>query len=338
MLRKPGRTRFGSHESTLEAYLRARAVLLEVLACDDFAGPLFGCRTQTEQRNMKEEFQCVIESSDLFCQVQEIHNILYQTRVYLRKFDGEKGRIYDVVRETVQLQLSIHQLPLTEFLTEARRKEVEDVLQIRLSGSTVGNGGRIKINLLQDIHFVAVLLDPSQSPTNDAPFQDRLHRHIYSYANGPDSGASEQLREKLLVQYTDVRFMWTSARSSAGGKRFLHDLRNYPLLWWNRLAGKQEYAELYEFAHRTLSASPSLCAAEQIFSMQKRIRTDSRNRITSDKVRKLMFCHWNGRLSERSASFSDPQTNFQRSVQEEIGGGRAEYDCDGCESGYEVAG
>ena len=337
MLRKPSRTRFGSHGSTLEAYLRARAVLLEVLACNDFAGPLFGCRIQAEQRKMKEEFQSVIESSDFFCQVQEIHNILYQTRGYLRKFDGEKGRIYDVVPETVQLQLSNHQLPLTEFHIEARRKEVEDFLQIRMSGPTVGNGGRIKINLLQDIHFVAMLLDPSQIPTNDGPFQDRLHRHIYSHANGPDSGASEQLREKLLVQYTEVRFMWTSARSSAEGRRFLYDLRNYPLLWWNRLAGKQEYAELYEFALRTLSASPSSCAAEQSLSMQKRIRTDSRNLITADKVRKLTFCHWNGRLSERSTSFSDPQTNFQRSVQKEIEGGRAEYDCDGRESGYEVA-
>ena len=175
MLRRPSRTRFASHESTLEAFLRSRPVLQDVVALAEFTETLFDCRTQAERNARTESFVNLIESGEFLRKVRDVHNIMYHGRVYLRKFDGDESRIYSVFRETMRFQEALESIPVTPFVTAERKKEVVDLFMDRMTGPLVGQGGRIRINLLQDIHFTAMLLDPSQSPENDAPFQSRLY-------------------------------------------------------------------------------------------------------------------------------------------------------------------
>ena len=125
---------------------------------------------------------------------------------------------------------------------------------------------------------------------------------------------ADNLREALLVQYANVRFLIMSQRQTVEGRRRQHDLRNHPMLWWAHLAGQAEYKDIYEFAPRTLSASPSSSAAERSFSLQKKIRTEARNQLSSEKVRKLMFCHWNGRLALRNVPFISETAAFRMSA------------------------
>ena len=62
---------------------------------------------------------------------------------------------------------------------------------------------------------------------------------------------------------------------------------------------------------RTLSPAPSSFAGERSISVQKRIRTDARNRILANKIRKLIFCYWNGKLCNRD---DDSEDNFELRV------------------------
>ena len=49
---------------------------------------------------------------------------------------------------------------------------------------------------------------------------------------------------------------------------------------------------------RTISASPSSCAVGRTFSLQKRIGTEARNTMGTEKIQKLDYCHWNARLMD----------------------------------------
>ena len=109
-----------------------------------------------------------------------------------------------------------------------------------------------------------------------------------------------------------MRDYWDNERNTAQGQLFRADVAQFPLVWWANRAGNEDFKHIQEFAIRTLSCALSSCAAERSFAVQKRIRTDSRNRILSEKVKKLVFFHWNGRLC-RGQAFEHPN-RFELSV------------------------
>ena len=61
---------------------------------------------------------------------------------------------------------------------------------------------------------------------------------------------------------------------------------------------------------RVSAAFPFSCAVEKSFSLHKKIRTDSRNRICTKNVRKVVYCHWNGRLSEPADLYRNEAENI----------------------------
>ena len=94
------------------------------------------------------------------------------------------------------------------------------------------------------------------------------------------SERAEAMRVRVFDGYLCVRRMWAMERQKRVDARFIQDMRSKPLVWWNKLETKPELKEIYEFAQRTLCASPSSCAAERSFSAQKRIIIEARNRMS----------------------------------------------------------
>lgn len=154
----------------------------------------------------------------------------------------------------------------------------------------------IRVRLLEDVHFAAHLFDPLRMPSDASPFYHRLRSHFISYcaSSGPHGRTDPEMPAKLIRQYTSLRENWRRMR--ADDARVFADFRDLPIMAWMTYGKKEMYPELFECAVRTLSISPSSCAAERSFSMQERIRTKSRNRLHSEKVKKLAFAHWNMRL------------------------------------------
>ena len=63
---------------------------------------------------------------------------------------------------------------------------------------------------------------------------------------------------------------------------------------------------------RTLTVSSSSWAANGSFSIQRRIRTKARNRLDTDRVKKLAFSHWNMKLLDDAGL---RQADFRRSAE-----------------------
>ena len=299
----------------LEAYLRTRGVLLDIVFSEEFSTILWDCRSQTERDRRTNGYVKIIESGEFFHSVKELHNVFRIMRTYLRKFDGDDARIYHVVRETNALENHLKNIPVTDFMTAERKAEIMAVFESRKTGNRREGGGRINATLIQDVHLAAFLLDPEQSPADDTMYEIRLLQLISAYFSG--SGTSEEQEERMqdiFVQYKSVRAQWENERDDPLMRTFLRAARRYPLLWWKRLRSNMLFKDVCEFALRVLSASPSSCSVERSFSLQKRIRTDARNLMDSDKVRKLVYCHWNGRLTCNASAMGLSDVNVTESL------------------------
>ena len=92
MLRRSSKTRFASHESVLEAFLRTRHILNDIVGTPEFSQNFFDARNVSD-RERRARYRDTIESGSFFRQVWEVHNTLRLCRRYLRKFDSDEGRI-----------------------------------------------------------------------------------------------------------------------------------------------------------------------------------------------------------------------------------------------------
>lgn len=112
------------------------------------------------------------------------------------------------MKEMIAFQQERQSILTTEFISDMRKAEMLRVLNLGMTGpntnSTPQERRKVKVTLLQDVQCTAHLLDPHQYPENDAPFQMRLHRHIYSYCQGQEDRDSSDVRRRLLQQYSVI--------------------------------------------------------------------------------------------------------------------------------------
>ena len=206
MLRRPSRTRFASHESVLEAYLRTRPILIEIVSSDAFRNLYWECRVQAGRDRRCDGYVKVIESSDFFQEFIQIRNIFRMMRIYMRKFDGDGPRIYHVKRAMDELERNLKGILITELVTQERRSELVAVFQARKTGVRRVSGGRINGAPIQDIQIAAFLLDPAQAPTNDRLYGVRIHKFMESYLSRSGSAEDqENVRTRIFLQYMSVR-------------------------------------------------------------------------------------------------------------------------------------
>jgi len=68
-------------------------------------------------------------------------------------------------------------------------------------------------------------------------------------------------------------------------------LNENPLLWWK--AKETQYPKLSKVAKKYLCASATSASSERVFSTAGFISKDRRNRISPDKLDKVVFLHKN---------------------------------------------
>ena len=175
-------------------------------------------------------------------------------------------------------------------MTQERHSELMAVFQARKTGVRRKGGGRINAALIQDIQIAAFLMDPAQAPSNDRMYEVGFHKFIEAYLSGSGSTEDqENCRTRIFLQCKAVRNQWRCERADPDLESFLKVLYKNPVLWWDHLQGENRFTDVYEFSIRVLAASPSSCAVERSFSLQKRIRTDARNRMTTEKYENLFI-------------------------------------------------
>ena len=133
MLCKPVKTRFASIESTLQAYIRTRLVLLGVVQSQDFCLNLWTA-TNAAGSEKRSQLILILESRGFVAKVQDLHRIFSLIRRYVKVFDSDDAKISDVVPKTIALGVELQRIPATSFLTVERRDEVLAKFRNRQNG------------------------------------------------------------------------------------------------------------------------------------------------------------------------------------------------------------
>lgn len=116
----------------------------------------------------------------------------------------------------------------------------------------------------------------------------------------------------MKLKYSIQVERWYSSRYGIEGRNILGIYGGNPLIWC-KFAGVAE-PDLAEFAAGTLSSSPTFCAVEKSFSAQKRIHAKENNRLTREKLQKILFSQWNLKLKRKLDDFD--KDGFLQSIKQ----------------------
>ena len=287
MLKRPSNTRFASNEGVLDSFLRSHNALHGLLQSNRFIAH-FNSKTAEEKERRDRRFCGPIRDHELVRQSRVVLELFELMRKYLRVFDEDAARIWDVAPLTRCLKTSLAQFPITEWYSREKRDSI--MFCFRKRRDKPPDSG-IKVPLIETIHVVVLMLDPLHAPGNYTPFIPYLKKHAMVFAQGLEECDKENYVRLVTRSYQDQMTLWAANRQTDEGMSHLRVFDGKPIEWWEGGNGKSQV--LTEFALRTLSASPTAMAVDRSFSAQKLVHTSIRNRLGEDKVDKLMFCRAN---------------------------------------------
>ena len=94
------------------------------------------------------------------------------------------------------------------------------------------------------------------------------------------------------------------------------DLKN-PISWWKFVSNQTEHKLLAEVAIRLFHIHPTNAAVERSFSVQNFIHRKDRNKITSERMNKLMSVYSNLRTFDSDKYFHEYDYAFESETEEE---------------------
>ena len=309
MLLQMSNTRFASVEGVLDEFLRSIEVLQTLVTEPDFFTELYKPKIAEMNTKITEEFKQPLEGEQFEVPTREIHMILVLLRRYLRFFDSNQARISEVYPLTLELGKRLEGLPLSQFLTNKRKGELISVFRRRKDGPI---GRSVRVRLLDNIHYVAFMLDPNQAPRKPGPMMPHFIAHLERYATSSDIKNKDYWISEMKLKYSIQVERGYSLRYGIEGRNILGIYRGNPLIWW-KFARVAE-PDLAAFAAGTLLSSPTFCVVEKSFSAQKRIHPKESNRLSREKLQKLLFCQWNLKLKRKLNAFD--KNGFLQSIKQ----------------------
>lgn len=158
----------------------------------------------------------------------------------------------------------------------------------------------MKVLLLADIHFLGAVLSPATEQANFAELVPRaLNAFSHFLVNSPEIFAAEELQpttEKQRVSQFRSQILIFIAGTIPSLLMGRDSCRNFTTpeefaCFWI-LYGK-DVPILQKCGIWVLYLSASSCPVERSFSAQSSTHTKKRNRLMSERVKKLVSCRWN---------------------------------------------
>lgn len=260
-LKLPSQTRWGGFVIMLESLLCNREALEATAICQDL----------NVDKNIKQH----LLTEDLWIKVTAFHNILKPIFVATTKLESDKAvlsevpQMFQYVRENVCNALST-----CELITEEEERHIIEAI------------GKRQHFVEKPIHFAANILDPRYkglklSPEKVASGQE----FIYQYAELQNKNNSKVMAN--LAEYRSKSGfysqcgIWTAADQID------------PRTWWKGLCNCQIMSSM---ARKILSVPPSSASSERNWSLFGNTLTRTRNRISTDRLQKLITVRANIRL------------------------------------------
>lgn len=276
-------------------------------------------KSKHDRSTRKKNFIEPIMSNNVLRNMHTVLKSLRPIRRLLRVFDSEDCCISEVLPKTNELESILRSLPVSknttsgntdQFFTKEGKDEFIEVFEKR-RGFRGKDVNVLQVTILEDVHYLAHMLDPVNYPQNWGTefMMERLHQHVTKYRqhyNHPDHENTFKKQDvafvtRIVSDYVSTVRDWKDRREELN--KVIKEKFNGKLVdFWKQ---SRVPSALREFAMRTLCCSPSAMVVDRSFSIQKLIHNKQRNRFKSPKVAKMMFIKWNMKLMKGFTRFNN---------------------------------
>lgn len=311
-------TRFGYRLNAIEEYFRNQKACLDLIFDQQKLEKAVNSNTTTKKEAYSASIKTV-ESRNVWKSMATAVKVLTTLRIYLRHFDTDTVDIRIILRETkamrAKMEKELGKLISAVDITLADKNAVLEAVDTCINGPI---SGKIKVTLLTNIHFLVASVSPAASVSPETPAEDffgiipRAKRAFQKFlVNSPGIFSKDELSEtkpeERVAEFHKQLLMFVGGNVPS----ILIGREEYKAIG---VVGREEYKagfacvggfwKVYGHEINFLKRvgmwishlSPSSCPAERSFSAQKLTHSLKRNRLQSEKVRKLTFSRCNLRL------------------------------------------
>lgn len=295
------KTRFGYRVDIAERCLRNKKVVQEMV--DDVSYLRSKIASSPTAKAALNEFLAVVDNRQTWKEIKTLLELLTPMRVYLRAFDKDSMDLTVVYPKTIAMVSEYEKLlNAVKENTESScaKSEATAIMKAIVKRTDGPLDQQVRVTLLQDIHYLAAAVNPL-TPGED--FADLTEPALNAFrnfmANSSVFFTEDVLRDKTENERCQMFYKDLMEFFSGKSPRFVFGRKNFTAgcdiagFWTS--AGK-DTPLLSKVGEWISFLSASSCAVERSFSAQKAIHSKTRNRLLSERVRKLMFVRWNLRL------------------------------------------
>ncbi|HEY9300046.1 MAG TPA: DUF domain-containing protein, partial [Phormidium sp.] len=267
----PAVTRWGTLQGCFVSLLQSATILQNYVKSPDFVS---GTKLQKEK---KEQVKNFILEDDFVDMLQHSIEMIKPIDELLVKFQSDLVPVSEVYENFINLTV-----PYNEMST--LNQKMKDYVYNAVTNRYALMEGKS--------HRLAYLLDPRYLGEHmSAQELEQAEEELFTF---PDySGKSDKARQdELLKQYTAFRVQALAAKSNES-RRYtaLKEKTRTVLQHW--LCEGVSWLLLQDIAIRVFSMAASSAASERNFSMASYVHSKQRNRLTHDKVKKLLYVKTN---------------------------------------------
>lgn len=285
-LKLPSPTRWGGFVIMMESFLSNREALEATMICQDLS--------------INREIKQHVLTEDIWIKVNAYHNILKPILVATTKLESDAAvisevpQMLDYVKEIMSSALST-----CEVVTEEEERYI------------IGAIGKRQHFVEKPIHFAANILDPrfrglKLTPEKVAKGQEFINQY---------AGILQKNTAKIMANLAEYR-----AKSGFYSQTGIWTTVDHiePRTWWRGLCNCQILSSV---ARKLLSIPPSSASTERNWSLFGNTLTRCRNRITTERLQKLITVRANIRLlsdnPNENVYFADEEEEYISDLEEE---------------------
>lgn len=242
----------------------------------------------SREANMKPNLKKYLMSEETWIHIGNAKKLLAPIANSIAKIESDDSVLSDVLEAFITIKNSISSLEVSDFLTTETKEEILNYCDSRRSFCQ------------KPIHLAAYLLDPTYHPyvhnkcvnLNDDEYYSATHfiSKVADVLSIDNTLVFQNLAEyRARSQFWSNELLWSPImnmeNNSSSSRTKLH-----PRDWWLGLCHSKPLSAV---AIRILSNPPSSAASERNWSLFGRTHTKDRNRLTADRLNKLIFVNWN---------------------------------------------
>lgn len=280
------KTRLAYAPLVMRQVLRSKQALRQLVESGDFDEAARSARSRAPGREKVKNMIDTVEGGALWKMLAHMASLGEALSEFAHGFEREVAKIGPARRRSAHISLKAEEFARScnGLISDAELSHIKARSKQRCFGPA---DQAVKICVVTDAHYLARMLNPWEAPI--AMHED--HRARIERALSKCGSAESQVMEIAM----EIGNSLTRSGAFAAAPRRNLSLTNQedPLPWWAAHGGS---SSIFDLARRVSLLSPTGCNTERSFSAQSLLHAKVRNRLSHERVKKLLFAQWNLRL------------------------------------------